>query len=97
MPTKSQVLEALRATGDYEGAGRLLGIPSGQAYLIATGVPADGSPPARGGDDLLSSGQRLVNASQHNPLRKPYVAAWVRERAQRDLTRPAARNGRRRS
>ncbi len=44
MPTKPEVLSALRSTGDYVQAAKLLGIPPGQAHLIATGVPADGSP-----------------------------------------------------
>jgi hypothetical protein len=28
--------------GDYRAAGRALGVPAGQAYLVATGLPADG-------------------------------------------------------
>jgi hypothetical protein len=29
--------------GDYRAAGQALGVPAGQAYLVATGLPADGS------------------------------------------------------
>lgn len=90
MPSKRDVLRALRSTGSYERAGRVLGIPAGQAHLIATGVPADGSPPLEpshlGRVGLLTSPQHLVNPAQHNPLRKEHVLAWVRQRAQRDLT-----------
>lgn len=43
MPTSDQVQELLDRGLDYEAAGRELGIPAGQAYMIATGVPADGS------------------------------------------------------
>ncbi len=89
MPTKPEVLSALRSTGDYVQAAKLLGIPPGQAHLIATGVPADGSPPLdpshQGREGLLSSPQHLVNPAQHNPLRKDHVLKWVRDRAHRDL------------
>jgi hypothetical protein len=90
MPSKHDVLEALRATGSYEQAARSLGIPAGQAHLIATGVPADGSSPLEpsheGREGLLTSPQHLVNPTQHNPLRKEHVLAWVREQAKRGLT-----------
>jgi hypothetical protein len=56
--------------------------PAGRAHLVATGVPADGSP-------AQPTDQRLVNPAQHNPLVKEHVLAWVRERAHRDLTPPA--------
>ncbi len=90
MPDKLEVLKALRATGSYHLVGQRLGIPPGQAHLIATGVPADGSPPLDPGlehrEGLLGSAQHLVNPAQHNPLRKEHVLDWVQERAKRDLT-----------
>jgi hypothetical protein len=43
VPTREQVRELPGGGPDYEGAGRKLSIPAGQAYMIATGVPADGS------------------------------------------------------
>ncbi|HET6917679.1 MAG TPA: hypothetical protein VFH56_16450 [Acidimicrobiales bacterium] len=43
MPTRSQVLESIGADCDYESAATPLRIPAGQAYLIATGLPADGA------------------------------------------------------
>jgi hypothetical protein len=86
VPSKQQVQEALRRTeGDYVAAGAALGIPPGQAHLIATGAPADDS---EGRRSTMPSPQRLVNPAQHNPLGKDHVVAWVRERAARDLTPP---------
>jgi hypothetical protein len=43
VPTREQVRVLAGAGRDYRAAGRQLGIPAGQAYLIATGLPADGS------------------------------------------------------
>jgi hypothetical protein len=90
MPTRSQVLALLDAGHTYETVGRVLRIPPGQAFMIATGVPADGS------DDLhpdeLSdkpalppSSQHLVNPAPVNPTRDETVATWARERAARQL------------
>jgi hypothetical protein len=42
VPTKQQVLAALDGGTDYPAAARL-GIHPGLAYLVATGMPADGS------------------------------------------------------
>jgi hypothetical protein len=79
MPTRAEVLELLKRGGTYATAGQALGIAPGKAYMIATGRPADGDPD---GD------QALVNPPAHNPTRKPEIAAWVRERAGRELARP---------
>ncbi len=92
MPTKEQVLSSLAASSDYGAAGRACGIPAGQAYLIATGLPADGSggvPP----DELdlpgvlAGSTQHLVYSSAwvENPTSKAETHAWVKERAAIDL------------
>ena len=43
MPTRAQVLELLDAGHSYQTVGRALRIPPGQAFMIATGLPADGS------------------------------------------------------
>src|ERR1700761_4292306 len=52
MATRREVQDLLDAGLDYEAAGQRLGIPAGQAYLIATGRPADGSAePATKDDD----------------------------------------------
>jgi hypothetical protein len=77
MPTRAQVLELLEKGETYATAGQTFGIAPGQAYMIATGRPADGDPD---GD------QTLVNPRTHNPTRKPQIAAWVRDRARRELT-----------
>jgi hypothetical protein len=73
MATRDQVLALLEAGRSYEEAGQALGIPAGQAYLTATGLPAEGGV------------QHLVGPPAHNPTRKPHVLAWVRERAAREL------------
>ena len=43
MPTRAQVLALLDEGQSFEAAGQALGIAPGQAYMIATGLPADGS------------------------------------------------------
>ena len=89
MPTRSQVLDLLSDGLDYEEAGRRLGIPAGQAFLIATGMPADG------GDTLTTAEQRrpgmprestqhLSNPPSENPTGKDAVHRWVKHRAAAD-------------
>jgi hypothetical protein len=91
MPTRDQVLELLDRGHSYETAGRELHVPAGQAYMIATGLPADGSD-APSPDELArkpvlpGSSQHLVNPPVFNPTRNDRVIAWVRERAARELT-----------
>lgn len=88
MPTRDQVLAAIGAECDYLAAERRLGIPAGQAYLVATGLPADGGDtfppdePQRPGV-LATSTQRLVYASSQpeNPTAKPHVHEWIKGRA----------------
>jgi hypothetical protein len=94
MPTSDQVQELLDRGLDYEAAGRELGIPAGQAYMIATGVPADGSGTVpdqetpdqeseqRGG--LPASSQHLANPPAHNPTRDESVQEWIKARARED-------------
>ena len=90
MPSREQVLALLDAGHSYETAGRLLHIAPGQAYLIATGLPADGSDnphPAeeRGKPVLPGSTQHLVNPPPFNPTGNPKIVRWVQDRAARDL------------
>jgi hemerythrin superfamily protein len=88
VPTREQVRGLLDSGLDYEAAGRELGIPPGQAYLIATGVPSDGSDTitdeqAQCPGFLLTS-QRLANPPHDNPATKDSVAEWLRARVARD-------------
>ncbi|MDX6243785.1 MAG: hypothetical protein QOE76_1508 [Frankiales bacterium] len=90
MVTRAQVLGLVDGGASYEEAGARLGIPAGQAYLVATGLPADGSmalaPEERGRPGTLpESTQRLSNPPHVNPTVKPEVLAWIRQRAARDL------------
>ncbi|HEY3942756.1 MAG TPA: hemerythrin domain-containing protein [Acidimicrobiales bacterium] len=89
MPTKRTVLELVAEGRDYGAIGRELGIPAGQAYLIATGLPADGSDvPAP--EDLDRAGY-MAGSTQHlaNPtlsIRKSehQVGSWLERRATAD-------------
>jgi hypothetical protein len=92
MTSRAQVLALVRSGHSYESAARSLGIPAGQAYLIATGVPADASdsphPEERHEAPLIAGGsQDLVNPPSVNPARDEQVIAWVRGRAERELSR----------
>jgi hypothetical protein len=91
--TRAQVLELLEQGHTYETAARELRIPAGQAYMIATGLPADGSdvpsPEELSAKPVLpGSSQQLVNPPPFNPTRKQQVVDWVRMRAGRDLSAP---------
>lgn len=88
MATRDQVRQLLDAGLDYRAVGENLGIPPGQAYLIATGVPADGSDTVT--DDaarrpgLLPSSQHLANPPHENPTSKDAVRGWLRARVAAD-------------
>ncbi|MGI8863280.1 MAG: hypothetical protein ACR2JH_02600 [Solirubrobacteraceae bacterium] len=89
MPNRDQVLELLDHGHSYETAARELGIPAGQVFMIATGLPADGGDgPApeelRDKRLLPGSSQHLVNPPAFNPTRSAEVVEWVRERAARE-------------
>jgi hypothetical protein len=91
MPTRAQVLTLLAEGQSYETAARTLKIPPGQAFMIATGLPADGSdaphPDELRDQPLLpGSSQHLVNPPAYNPTHNETVIKWVRERAARELT-----------
>ena len=97
MATRKEVEALLDAGLGYEAAARRLGIPAGQAYLIATGQPADGSAePAAEDDDGGpggGSGQPLADPPHHNPTTSPPVRDWMAGRARADAqTRTAARD-----
>ena len=87
--TRADVAGALRDS-DWQAAGARLGISPGLAFMIYTGVPADGSGTpavARLERPLrLTSSQQLVNPTQPNPLENEQVMAWIADRAGRELT-----------
>jgi hypothetical protein len=90
MPSRDQVMELLDLGHTYETAAGELGIAPGLAYMIATGMPADGSDtPApeelHGQPELRGGSQQLVNPPSVNPVRRQAVLDWVRERATHDL------------
>ncbi|TQJ91267.1 hemerythrin domain-containing protein [Streptomyces sp. SLBN-31] len=90
MPTREDVLDLLRSGGTYEDIGDRLGIHPGLAYMIATGLPADGgdvpSPEELTGREglLPGSSQHLVNPPTEVPTRDPTVERWLRARAVAD-------------
>jgi hypothetical protein len=97
VPTQQQVLAAVGDGCDYDQAEEQLGIPPGQAYLIATGMPADGGdtfPPekARRPGVIGGSTQQLVyrGLDAANPTQKPEVHEWIRHRAAMDEPMVAA-------
>lgn len=99
MPTTEQVRKLLGEGMDYAAVGRELGIPAGQAYMIATGVPADGSdsiPAAEAGQRpyLLPSSQHLSNPPQHNPTTRESVRTWMAARVAADGQMRAAKRAR---
>jgi hypothetical protein len=89
MATRAEVSDLLASGHTYETAAKALGIPAGQAFMIATGLPADGTPPtpaeAAQRPVLPGSSQQLVNPPAFNPKRKQKVLDWVKERAEREL------------
>jgi hypothetical protein len=88
VPSREQVRQLLDGGLDYEATGKRLGIPPGQAYMVATGVPADG------GDTIteeearrpgfLPSSQNLANPPHDNPTTKDSVGAWLKARVAAD-------------
>ena len=90
MVTRAQVLDLVHRGRSYFQAGDELGIPAGKAYLVATGLPADGSPALTDEDfarpgAIKGSTQALANPPHHNPTVKPEVLEWIKARAARDL------------
>jgi hypothetical protein len=99
VPTRAQVLERYRSAGGYPAAARSLGVPPGLAYMIATGIPADGSDTIAPQDTeregfLHGSTQGMANPPHHNPTRDEATVAWVRARALADEEMQLARRRR---
>ena len=88
MATREEVQGLLDAGLGYREAADRLGIPAGQAYLIATGRPADGgAEPATKDDDGGPEGgsdQPLADPPHHNPTSSPQVHDWMVARARAD-------------
>jgi hypothetical protein len=90
MVTRESVLSLLREGRSYEEVGEALGVVPGLAYLVATGLPADGSDvvsydeSARAGV-LPGSSQHLANPKTTVPQRDPAVDEWIRGRAAHDF------------
>ncbi|HVM65354.1 MAG TPA: hemerythrin domain-containing protein [Acidimicrobiales bacterium] len=98
MTTRAQVLQLIEQGASYPEAGTRLGIPPGQAYLVATGIPADGGDsvaPEEGARRgvLAGSTQGLSNPPHENPTRKPEVLAWARRLAGSDPQMRATADG----
>lgn len=103
MPTQDQIRALIGAAEDndaYEVAGRALGISPGLAYLVATGLPADGgggsTPEGRERAGIVrGSTQQLAHQARvvAQPDSDPEVHEWIRRRAHGDAPmREAARD-----
>jgi hypothetical protein len=84
--TAEQVRERLAGGTDYAAAARALGVPPGLAYLVATGLPADGSAALTEADlarpgVLAGSTQHLTNPRLETRDAGRTVSAWMRTRA----------------
>lgn len=89
MVSKQTVLDLLDKGLDYHQIAARTGISAGTAYLIATGMPADGSdsytPAMRERPGAFRSrSQLLVHPAEENPTEKPEVESWIKERLAAD-------------
>jgi hypothetical protein len=82
VPSKEQVKRLIAQGLDYSEIGRRLGVPPGQAYLIGTGTPADGSSP--------EGTQHLANPPYDNPTNTQVVHDWIARRVADDEQMRAA-------
>lgn len=88
MPTAQQVRALLWPGRDFRRVGRQLGIPPGLAYLIATGLPADGgdapTPEERRARGTLPTSQQLSNPPAENVAAPDVVRRWLAARVAAD-------------
>lgn len=89
MPTREQVVRLLESGLDYAAIGQRLGVPAGQAYMIATGLPADGGDALTADEQqrpgwLETSTQHLVSPQPENSTTKDSVQAWLKQRTAGD-------------
>jgi iron-sulfur cluster repair protein YtfE (RIC family) len=83
--TREQIRELLERGLDYSAVGQRLGIPPGQAYLIATGRAADeGDAPPGHPPGALGASQHLANPPYENPTSSESVLDWIRAQAAAD-------------
>jgi hypothetical protein len=99
MTDKQRVLSLVRAGKDYEEIARQLDVPPGLAYMVATGLPADGSdvlaPDELRREGLLEgSTQHLANPRSEIPKHKESVARWMAARAGADAAMQLAASAR---
>lgn len=83
MVTRREVLDIVEAGGSYDDAARRLGVHPGLAYMIATGLPADGGDALATEDRkrpgyIATSTQHLANSAPvHNPTHHDEVQHWI--------------------
>jgi hemerythrin-like domain-containing protein len=99
MPTKQDVLTLVKAGLSYQDIGARLGTSPGLAYLIGTGLPADGSDAPTSGQPSRPgwrrSSQHLANPEPAvNPTTSESVLRWVRRRVDVDPPMRAAESRR---
>jgi hypothetical protein len=79
---------------DYHEIARRLGVPPGQAYLIGTGMPADGgdtyTDAERQRPGVLPTAQHLLGTGAENPTTKQAVLDWIKRRVSADVPMQAA-------
>lgn len=94
MPTRDQVRQLLEQGHDYPEIARRLGVPPGQAYLIGTGIPADGgdtyTDAERQRPGVLPTAQHLLGLEAENPTTKETVLNWIKARVSADEQMKAA-------
>lgn len=96
MPSREQVLALMDSGCSYAEAGAALHVPAGLAYMIATGIPADGSDTITA--EQLDRPHTFPGTTQHlsnpqparNPTRDQEVIDWVKQRACGDRQMQAA-------
>jgi hypothetical protein len=94
VPTREQVRRLLEQGHDYPEIARRLGVPPGQAYLIGTGMPADGgdtyTDAERQRPGVLPTAQHLLGLGAENPTTKQSVLDWIKARVRSDAQMRAA-------
>jgi hypothetical protein len=94
VPTRDQVRRLLEQGHNYPEIARRLGVPPGQAYLIGTGMPADGgdtyTDAERRRPGVLPTAQHLLGLDAENPTTKQAVLSWIKARVSADAQMQAA-------